>query len=160
MALFPGWTAPDFTTETAEGPIHFHAWLDGGWGIVVTHPDDYSLRSLRGAAAWARSCTRPVKLLGLSSRKRNAFVAGIPDFPIVQGDAERIASLWRGATTDVGSNDAPFDEHAVFIVNAARTIQTTISYPSSCDRNFGEIIQVMKAFDAGCHSTQRTRRAA
>jgi thioredoxin-dependent peroxiredoxin len=170
MALFPGWTAPDFAAETTAGQIRFHAWLDNGWGVVVTHPGDYSLQSLLGAVAWARSCARPIKLLGLSSAGRHAedgmalpaaaVVADIPDFPIIQDDTGRIASLWRGVTTDVASTGAPFDDHVVFIVDSARTIRTTISYPPSRDRNFVEIIEVVEAFDTGCHSARHTRRAA
>ncbi|MBB2200608.1 thioredoxin domain-containing protein [Gluconacetobacter tumulisoli] len=169
MALFPGWAAPDFAAETTAGPIRFRAWLDGAWGIVITHPDDYSPQTLRSGMAWARSCTRPVKLLGLSSAGRHlgagtanqaaARPAEGPEFPTIRGDAGGIAALWRGVPPDVGPAAAPLDEHVVFIVDPTGMIRTTLSYPPSGDRNFADIIQVVEAFDTGCRSV-RHRHAA
>ncbi|ACI50655.1 putative peroxiredoxin [Gluconacetobacter diazotrophicus PA1 5] len=159
MALFPGWTAPDFTIDTALGPVRFHAWLAGGWGIVVTHPDDYSPQSLRSAVAWARSGARPVRLLGLASSGHEARQVESLEFPIIQDGAEGVAALWRGFSVDVGPAGTTLDEHMVFVLDPARTIRTTVSYPPSRNRDFAEIIQVVEACDTGC-AALRDRRAA
>ncbi|MCQ9156648.1 thioredoxin domain-containing protein [Acidomonas methanolica] len=170
MALFPGWTAPDFRADTTAGPISFHSWLDGCWGIVIMRPGDFSPQTLRSAAVWAQSRPRPVKLLGLSSAGRSAAegaghqvitsAADISDFPIIRNDAGNVAALWRGVDVDVGPAGAPIAEHVVFVVDPARTIRTTLSYPSSRDRDLAELIRCVDALDINGTCAWRPSRAA
>ncbi|MBB2205329.1 thioredoxin domain-containing protein [Gluconacetobacter takamatsuzukensis] len=147
MTLFPGWQAPDFTAETNAGPIHFHAWQQGSWGIVITHPADYDLDGLRRAGAWALSRSQPVRLLGLSPAHDDDSPYG-PGFTMVtQQDATRVARAWQGVTVDIGDiiPEAPTAERAVYIIGPDLTIRTTLSHPPARGRQFTDIIQTAEA---------------
>ncbi|MBB2168873.1 peroxiredoxin [Gluconacetobacter aggeris] len=147
MALFPGWQAPDFAAETNAGPIHFHTWLQGSWGIVITHPADYDLDSLRRAVAWALGRTQPVRLLGLSPRRDNDSPHG-PGFTMVTAqDANRVARVWQGVMQDIGDivPATPMAERTVYVVDPDLTIRTTLSHPPARGRHFTDIIQATEA---------------
>ncbi|MFW7269020.1 peroxiredoxin [Gluconacetobacter sp. Hr-1-5] len=147
MTLFPGWQAPDFTVQTTAGQIHFHAWLRGSWGIVITHPTDYDLDGLRRAGAWALSRAQPVRLLGLSPCHDDSSPHG-PGFTIVgQQDANRVARAWQGVTQDIGDivPAVPMAERAVYVIDPALTIRTVLSYPPVHGRHFTDIIQAAEA---------------
>ncbi|PYD81995.1 peroxidase [Komagataeibacter oboediens] len=171
MAIFPGWKAPDFMTETGIGPIRFHTWGHGCWRIVLTHPGDYSIHSLRAGLRWARTRAQPVRLLGLAPMTP-ALLAGViplpstraaaevPDFPIVHDETGHIAALWRGVTVDVGPGGGDMEEHAAFIVDPGNTVRSTLIHPVATERDFNDIIRVAHGLGAGCPPLKQTPRAA
>lgn len=148
MMLFPGWQAPDFTAETTVGLLHFHSWLRGSWGIVITHPADYDLNGLRHAGAWALSRAQPVRLLGLSPCHDDHAPHG-PGFALVTGqDAGRVGKAWHGVMADIG-NYPPTGataERAVYVIDPDLTIRTTLSHPAARGRHFTAIIPAAQAF--------------
>ncbi|MCE2563217.1 peroxiredoxin [Komagataeibacter sp. FNDCF1] len=170
MALFPGWQAPDFATDTTTGPIRFHAWGQDCWRIVLTHPGDYSLPSLRAALHRARTGIPDLRLLGLSplsmpqhDHMPNGMMVtpDMPDFTIIHDDADHIRAMWQGIAVDTGPTGIPDDEHAVFIVDPKHVIRGTISYPPAPGlRDFEEVIRIMLELDNGCSTLEPTRYAA
>lgn len=148
MTLFPGWQVPDFTAQTTAGQIHFHAWLRGSWGIVITHPADYDLDGLRRAGAWALTRAQPVRLLGLSPCHHDDSPHA-PGFTIVsRQDASRVARNWQGKAPDIGDTlpTAPMAERAVYVIAPDLTIRTVLSHPPARGRHFTDIIQAAEAF--------------
>ena len=172
MALFPGWQAPDFTTDTTTGPIRFHEWGQGCWRIVLTHPGDYSPHSLRQALRRIRSHMVDIYLLGLSplpapeatpggvALPGTTALAGLAQFATITDDPAPIRALWRGIAVDAGQDSDQMEEHAVFIVDPANRIYSTITYPPATGRNFDEVLRVVPEPEPGCPTLKPARRAA
>jgi thioredoxin-dependent peroxiredoxin len=154
MALQLGDEAPDFTTESTEGPISFHDYLGNGWGILFSHPADFTPVCTTELGEVARLKPefdkRNTKVVGLSvdpvdSHKN--WVADIKDvtgnelnFPLL-GDPDRtVANLYgmihpnANTTTTVRS---------VFIIGPDKKVKLIITYPASTGRNFQEILRVL-----------------
>lgn len=154
MALQLGDTAPDFTATTTSGTIRFHEWLGNSWGVLFSHPRDFTpvcttelgyTEKLRPAFE-----QRGVKVIGLSvdgvhDHERwaddiQATQGARPGFPII-GDADRgVASLYGMIHPKA---DNTFTVRSVFIIDAAKKIRATITYPASTGRNFDEILRVI-----------------
>ena len=154
MALQLGDEAPDFTTESTEGPISFHDYLGNGWGILFSHPADFTPVCTTELGEVARLKPefekRNTKVVGLSVDpvdSHNNWVADIKDvtgnelnFPLL-GDPDRtVANLYgmihpnANATTTVRS---------VFIIGPDKKVKLIITYPASTGRNFQEILRVL-----------------
>ncbi|MBB2168100.1 peroxiredoxin [Gluconacetobacter aggeris] len=157
MALFPGWTAPDFACDTTSGPVRFHTWLGSSWGVVLTHLDDYTFQSLEAGMAWANACTRPIKVLGLDSTSHEYSVPA--DRPSVSLPVPRlidpsgaVQGLWHGIAVDIGCKASAFDDdHVVYFLDPAKTIRMTLSYPISQHRDFSEVVAILHALEADRH---------
>lgn len=154
MALQLGDTAPDFTATTTSGTIRFHEWLGNSWAVLFSHPRDFTpvcttelgyTEKLRPAFE-----QRGVKVIGLSvdgvqDHERWAddiqATQGVrPGFPII-GDADRgVASLYGMIHPKA---DNTFTVRSVFIIDAAKKIRATLTYPASTGRNFDEILRVI-----------------
>ncbi|WP_395370860.1 peroxidase [Komagataeibacter diospyri] len=171
MAISPGWTAPDFVTETNMGLIRFHTWGHGCWRIVLTHPADYTMQSLRAGIRWARTCPQPVRLLGLSpvhpprladaQTHPNAIaLPDVPDFPVIHDDMGRIAGLWQGVAVDVGPENPALEEHAAFIIDPDNTVRSTLLHSPVTGHDFGQIIRAARGFGIGCARLRHAPRAA
>lgn len=167
MALLPGWTAPDFACDTTSGPIRFHAWLGSGWGVVLTHLDDYTTQSLGAGMDWAKTCARPIKVLGLDSppherrappRPRQSAPSPVPRLVDPTG---AVRTLWRGIAIDAG-HDAPAldDDHVVYFLDPAKTIRMTLSYSLFQSSDFSDIVSVLHALGADRHCGCRPIRKA
>jgi alkyl hydroperoxide reductase subunit AhpC len=154
MALQLGDEAPDFTTESTEGPISFHDYLGNGWGILFSHPADFTPVCTTELGEVARLKPefdkRNTKVVGLSVDpvdSHNNWVADIKDvtgnelnFPLL-GDPDRtVANLYgmihpnANTTTTVRS---------VFIIGPDKKVKLIITYPASTGRNFQEILRVL-----------------
>jgi alkyl hydroperoxide reductase subunit AhpC len=154
MALQLGDEAPDFTTESTEGPISFHDYLGNGWGILFSHPADFTPVCTTELGEVARLKPefdkRNTKVVGLSvdpvdSHKN--WASDIKDatgnelnFPLL-GDPDRtVANLYgmihpnANTTTTVRS---------VFIIGPDKKVKLIITYPASTGRNFQEILRVL-----------------
>jgi alkyl hydroperoxide reductase subunit AhpC len=154
MALQLGDEAPDFTTESTEGTISFHDYLGNGWGILFSHPADFTPVCTTELGEVARLKPefdkRNTKVVGLSvdpvdSHKN--WVSDIKDvtgndlnFPLL-GDPDRtVANLYgmihpnANTTTTVRS---------VFIIGPDKKVKLIITYPASTGRNFQEILRVL-----------------
>jgi alkyl hydroperoxide reductase subunit AhpC len=163
MTLQIGQTAPDFEADTTQGRIRFHEWLGDSWGVLFSHPKDYTpvctteLGTMAGLAPeFAR---RGVKVIGLSvdpveshkgwSKDIEEVTGHAPNFPMI-GDPElKVSKLYgmlpagAGETSQgrTAADNAPV--RSVFVVGPDKVIKLVISYPMSTGRNFDEVLRVI-----------------
>jgi alkyl hydroperoxide reductase subunit AhpC len=163
MSLTIGDTAPDFTAETSEGPISFHEWLGDSWGVIFSHPKDFTPICTTELGYMAKIKPefdkRGVKILALSVdpvEKHASWAADIeksqgtaPNFPMI-GDADFAVSKAYGMLGADVSGD-PSDRTAadnqtvrgVFVVGPDKKIKLILLYPMTTGRNFDEILRVI-----------------
>lgn len=149
-----GSTAPDFTAETTEGTINFHEWLGESWGVLFSHPADYTpvCTTELGYTAKLRSEfeTRNVKVLALSVDGLESHKGWIGDinetqntevnFPIIADEDRNVATLYDMIHPEA---DNKLTVRSVFIIGPDKKIKLTITYPASTGRNFDEILRVI-----------------
>ncbi|HLI15358.1 MAG TPA: redoxin domain-containing protein [Acidimicrobiales bacterium] len=154
MALQLGDPAPDFTADSTEGPIHLYEYLGDSWGILFSHPADFTPVCTTELGEVARLKgefdKRNTKVLGLSvdpvSSHRD-WAQDIKDatghalnYPLI-GDPERkVADLY--GMIHPNANDT-LTVRSVFIIGPDKKIKLTITYPASTGRNFQEILRVL-----------------
>jgi alkyl hydroperoxide reductase subunit AhpC len=154
MSLQLGDTAPDFTAETTEGKINFYDYLGDSWGILFSHPADYTpvctTELGRTAALKKEFEKRNTKVLAVSVDpldKHQGWTKDINetqncnvDFPIIADEDKTVANLYgmlhpkASATTTVRS---------LFIIGPDKKIKLMIVYPASTGRNFNEVLRVL-----------------
>jgi len=154
MAIQLGDIAPDFTQDSTEGPIHFHEWLGKSWGILFSHPKDFTpvCTTELGAVAKLKPefDKRNVKVVGLSVDPVDkhgrwlddiAEVGGTPlNFPLIADADRKVSTLYdlihpnALATATVRS---------VFIIDPQKKVRLTLTYPAATGRNFQEILRVI-----------------
>ena len=129
MAIRLGDTAPDFTAETTEGTINFHEWLGDSWGILFSHPKDFT-----------PVCTTELGYIAKIKPefdKRNTKVIGLS----VIGDPDKkVADLYDMIHPNASDT---VTVRTVFIIGPDKKVKLTITYPQSCGRNFAEILRVI-----------------
>jgi alkyl hydroperoxide reductase subunit AhpC len=154
MALQLGDTAPDFEATTTQGPIRFHEWLGNSWGVLFSHPKDFTpvCTTELGYTEKLRPEfeKRNVKVIGLSvdsvdDHQRwaddiEATQGARPRFPLI-GDADRKVATLYGMLHPNAS--ATLTVRSVFIIDPSKVIRATITYPASTGRNFDEILRVI-----------------
>ncbi len=154
MALQIGDTAPDFAATTTQGPIRFHEWLGNSWGVLFSHPKDFTpvCTTELGYTEKLRPefHKRNVKVIGLSvdavaDHERwaddiEATQGARPKFPLI-GDADRSVATLYGMLHPKASNTLTV--RSVFIIDPSKTIRAMITYPASTGRNFDEILRVV-----------------
>ena len=154
MALRLGDTAPDFTAETTDGTISFHEWLGSGWGVLFSHPKDFTpvctTELGRVAKLKGEFDKRNVKVIGLSVDPVPSHLQWEKDieetqgqavnFPMI-GDADRkVSDLYD--MIHPNANDT-MTVRSVFVVGPDKKIKLMITYPASTGRNFDEILRVI-----------------
>jgi alkyl hydroperoxide reductase subunit AhpC len=154
MAIRLGDTAPDFTAQTTEGEISFHQWLGNGWGVLFSHPADFTpvCTTELGAVAKLKEefAKRNVKVLAVSVdplpshhgwiKDINETQACTMNFPII-ADPDRKVSM---AYDMIHPNaDSTATVRSVFILGPDKKVKLTLTYPASTGRNFLEILRVI-----------------
>jgi thioredoxin-dependent peroxiredoxin len=163
MTLQLGDEAPDFTAETTEGTINFHEYLGDGWGVLFSHPKDFTPVCTTELGAVARLKPefdkRGVKVIGLSvdpvgSHEKWAKdieeTQGVaPNFPMI-GDTDLSISKTYGMLPASAPNSSegrtPADNatvRTVFVIAPDKTVKLQLAYPMSTGRNFDEILRVL-----------------
>ena len=163
MALKINDVAPDFEGESTEGPIRFHEWLGDSWGVLVSHPKDFTpvCTTELGYMAKAKGefDKRNAKLIGVSvdpveSHKRwsndiKETQGHAPNYPMM-GDPElKIAKLYGMLPAEAGDScegRTAADNQTVrnvFLIGPDKKIKLIIVYPMSTGRNFDEILRVI-----------------
>ncbi len=146
--------APDFTQDSTAGPIRFHQWLGDQWGVLFSHPKDFTpvCTTQLGATARLRSefAKRHVKVLAVSVDdvdSHNKWIGDIDetqdakvDFPILGDPDRKVANLYD--MIHPNANDT-LTVRSVFIIDPKKKIRATITYPASTGRNFNEILRVI-----------------
>lgn len=154
MSVRLGDVAPDFIAETTEGKIKFHEWLGNGWGILFSHPADFTpvCTTELGAVAKLRAefDKRNVKVVALSADPLDSHMRWIGDieetqhthmnFPIIADPKFEVANLYDMIHPQVSDK---FTVRSVFVIGPDKKVKLTITYPASTGRNFEEIIRVI-----------------
>jgi thioredoxin-dependent peroxiredoxin len=163
LALTIGDTAPDFEAQTSEGPIRFHEWLGDSWGVLFSHPKDFTPVCTTELGYMAKIKPefdrRGVKIIGLSvdpAEDHQRWADDIeetqgtrPNYPII-GDADfRVSQLYGMLGADVSGN--PGDRTAadnqavrnVFVIGPDKKIKLILVYPMTTGRNFDEVVRVI-----------------
>jgi alkyl hydroperoxide reductase subunit AhpC len=154
MALQLGDEAPDFTAETTEGTIHFHEYLGDGWGVLFSHPKDFTpvCTTELGTVAKLKAefDKRNTKVLAVSVddvASHNSWVGDINEtqgttvnFPIIGDPDHKVADLY--GMIHPNANDT-LTVRSVFIIGPDKKIKLMITYPASTGRNFQEILRVL-----------------
>lgn len=154
MAIQLGSIAPDFTQDSTEGTIEFHAWLGESWGVLFSHPKDFTpvcTTELGTVAKLAPEfAKRNVKVLAVSvddvaSHKR--WVGDIDEtqgtkvnYPIL-GDPDRKVSTLYGMIHPE-ANDT-LTVRSVFVIDPKKKVRATFTYPASTGRNFVELLRLI-----------------
>jgi alkyl hydroperoxide reductase subunit AhpC len=154
MGLHIGSIAPDFEQESTEGTIKFHEWLGGSWGILFSHPRDFTpvctTELGRASQLIGEFEKRNVKVLAVSVDSVDDHKKWISDieetqntkqaFPIL-GDADRkVATLYDMIHPEASDTLAV---RSVFFIDRNKKIRATITYPASTGRNFTELLRVI-----------------
>lgn len=154
MSLHIGSIAPDFTQDSTEGTIRFHEWLGNGWGILFSHPRDFTpvctTELGRASSLVSEFAQRNCKLLAVSVDSvtdHREWIKDIEDtqnvkqaFPIL-GDADRkVSHLYDMIHPE--ANDT-LTVRSVFFIDPNKKIRAVITYPASTGRNFTELLRVL-----------------
>ncbi len=154
MALQLGDTAPDFTAQTTAGSLRFHEWLGSSWGVLFSHPKDYTpvcTTELGRVAALAPEFKkRDVKVIGLSVDPLDDHLGWAKDIQEVTGNALNfplIADPTREIANAYGMIHPKaldtFTVRSVFVIGPDKAIKLMLTYPASTGRNFDELLRVI-----------------
>ena len=149
-----GDTAPDFAQHSSAGDIHFHQWLGDSWGVLFSHPADFTpvCTTELGLTAKLKEefAKRNVKVIALSVDpvdSHEKWIADINhtqatrvDFPII-ADADRKVSELYDLIHPNASTTATV--RSLFVIDPAKKVRLVITYPASTGRNFDEILRVI-----------------
>ena len=154
MTIQLGQIAPDFEQNTTRGRIRFHEWLGERWGVLFSHPKDFTPvcttelgEVARLAPEWAR---RGVKVIGLSvdaSESQKGWEEDIletqgsaVDFPMIADGDRRVSRLYGMVHPQA---DPSVTVRTVFVIDPAKKVRLTMTYPPSAGRNFDEVLRVI-----------------
>lgn len=154
MPIRLGDEAPNFTVETTEGTINFHEYLGDSWGILFSHPKDFTPVCTTELGAFANRKadfdSRNVKLIGVSVddlASHNAWIGDIAEtqgtalnYPLIADPDRVVAGLYD--MIHPNANDT-LTVRSVFVVGPDKKIKLTLTYPASTGRNIEEIIRVI-----------------
>jgi thioredoxin-dependent peroxiredoxin len=154
MAIRLGDLAPDFQADTSEGQIKFHQWLGDGWGVLFSHPADFTPVCTTELGAVAKLRTefdkRNVKVAALSVDGLESHAKWIGDinetqkttvnFPIIADPNFDVANLYDMVHPNASDK---FTVRSVFVIGPDKKVKLTITYPASTGRNFDEILRVI-----------------
>ena len=146
--------APDFQADSTEGPLSFHKWLGDGWGVLFSHPADFTPVCTTELGATARLRPefekRNVKVAALSvdplvSHKSwvsdiNETQRVLVDFPIIADPDRKVAELYDMIHPNASEKTTV---RSLFIIGPDKKVKLMITYPASTGRNFNEILRVI-----------------
>ncbi|MEM7550923.1 MAG: peroxiredoxin [Bacteroidota bacterium] len=149
-----GDTAPNFTAQTTEGEINFHEWLGDSWGVLFSHPADYTpvcTTELGTVAKYTEEFSkRNVKVAALSVDGLESHGGWIKDinetqsttvnFPIIADEDKKVSDLYDMIHPNA---DNTLTVRSVFIIDPDKKVKLILVYPASTGRNFDEIIRVI-----------------
>lgn len=146
--------APDFSAVTTEGPIEFHKWLGNSWGVLFSHPADFTpvCTTELGMVAKIKAEfeKRNVKVLAVSVDPLDSHHKWIKDinetqsctmnFPVIADESRGVAVRYDMIHPNV---DDKSTVRSVFVIGPDKKIKLTLTYPASTGRNFAEILRVI-----------------
>lgn len=154
MPVRLGDIAPDFVADTTHGTIYFHEWLGDSWGVLFSHPKDFTpvCTTELGYVAKIKPefDKRNVKVIGLSVDSVDSHVEWEVDigetqgaavnFPMIGDSDRKVSNLYD--MIHPNANDT-LTVRSVFIIGSDKKVKLTITYPASTGRNFDEILRVI-----------------
>ena len=154
MTIRLGDTAPDFTAETTEGTIEFHKWLGDSWGILFSHPKDYTpvcttelgrVANLKGDFEKRNVKTIAISVDPLESHKGwindiNETQSCTMNYPIIADPDRNVATMYGMIHPNALDN---LTVRSVFIIGPDKKVKLQLTYPASTGRNFDEILRVI-----------------
>src|ERR1700744_2420348 len=154
MSLRLGDVAPNFKASTTEGEIDFYEYLGNGWGVLFSHPADYTpvCTTELGRTAQLKDefAKRNVKVLAVSVDaldRHEGWVNDINetqnttvDFPIIADSDRNVATLYDMIHPNSSEN---FTVRSLFVIGPDKKVKLTITYPASTGRNFLEVLRVI-----------------
>ena len=154
MSLRLGDIAPDFEQETSLGPIKFHEWLGNSWGVLFSHPADYTpvcttelglTSKLKGEFE-----KRNVKVIALSVDNVESHKGWINDinetqstvvgFPIIADSDRKVSQLYDMIHPNANET---LTVRSLFVIDPNKKVRLIITYPASAGRNFDEVLRVI-----------------
>ncbi|OIQ39364.1 MAG: peroxidase [Bacteroidetes bacterium MedPE-SWsnd-G1] len=153
-AIRLGDIAPNFTAQSSEGEIDFHKWLGNSWGILFSHPADYTpvcTTELGTVAKYTEEFNkRNVKVVALSVDGLESHLGWIKDinetqdttvnFPIIADEDRKVSELYDMIHPNA---DSKLTVRSVFVIGDDKKVKLTITYPASTGRNFDELLRVI-----------------
>jgi thioredoxin-dependent peroxiredoxin len=163
MALYLGDEAPDFEAETTEGPIKFHEWLGDSWGVLFSHPRNFTPVCTTELGYMARIepefAKRGVKIIGLSvdpvenheqwSKDIEETQGTAPNYPLIGDDDFHVSKLYGMLPSDVSgeaTSRTPAQNQTVrnvFVIGPDKKVKLILVYPMTTGRNFDEVLRVV-----------------
>jgi alkyl hydroperoxide reductase subunit AhpC len=162
-----GSTAPNFQSDSSNGPIDLYEYLGDSWGILFSHPDDFTPVCTTELGAFAKAAPefarRNTKLIGLSTNtaeQHGKWIADIDEisqtslkFPIVADKDRKIAYLYdmldHQDITNVDAKGLPLTVRSVFFIDPSKKIRLIMTYPAAVGRNVSEVIRVLDSLLTG-----------
>ena len=156
MALRLGDVAPNFSAPTTEGTIDFHQWLGNSWGVLFSHPADFTPVCTTELGTVARTKgefeKRNVKVIAVSVDPLESHHGWVKDinetqavrmnFPVIADENRRVAAAYDMMHPN-GNGTATV--RSVFVIGPDKKIKLTLTYPEETGRNFNEILRVIDA---------------
>ena len=154
MTLRLGDTAPNFSAETTHGKINFHDWLGDSWGIIFSHPKDYTPVCTTELGYMSKIKPefdkRNVKILALSVDQVDTHKGWIGDinetqntivnYPIIADTDRKVSNLYDMIHPNA---DDTLTVRSVFVIGPDKKVKLSITYPASTGRNFDEVLRVV-----------------
>ncbi len=167
MSLQIGDTAPDFTANTTEGPVHFHEWIDGQWAVLFSHPKNFTPVCTTELGYTAKLKPefdkRGVKVIGLScdalenhdkwSKDIEETQGAALNFPLIADHDRKVANLYGMIHPNASDT---MTVRSVFIVGPDKKIKLSLNYPASTGRNFDEVLRVIDSLQLTAKSQVAT----
>jgi alkyl hydroperoxide reductase subunit AhpC len=154
MSLQLGDTAPDFTAETTEGKINFYEFLGNGWGVLFSHPGDFTpvctTELGRMASLKDEFAKRNTKIIAVSVDPLDKHLSWRNDinstqnvsveYPIIADEDKKVANLYGMLHPNASATSTV---RSVFVIDPDKKVRLTLAYPASTGRNFIEILRVI-----------------
>ena len=154
MSLRLGDIAPNFTAETTAGKIDFYEFLGDGWGVLFSHPADFTpvCTTELGKTALLQEefAKRNVKVLAVSVDPLDKHIGWVKDinetqntdvkFPLIADPEKKVATAYGMIHPNASEN---FTVRSLFVIGPDKKVKLTITYPASTGRNFHEVLRVI-----------------
>src|SRR5215471_13493823 len=154
MALRLGDEAPNFSAETTEGTVDFYEYLGDGWGLLFSHPKDFTPVCTTELGALARRKNefdqRNVKLIGISvdpldshegwAKDIEETQGTAPNFPLIADADKKVADLYDMIHPNASDT---VTVRSVFVIGPDKKVKLIITYPQSTGRNVDELLRVI-----------------
>ncbi|AOE88893.1 MULTISPECIES: peroxiredoxin [Ralstonia solanacearum species complex] len=167
MSLRLGDIAPDFEQDSSEGRIQFHTWLGNSWGVLFSHPADFTpvCTTELGLTAKLKDAfaKRNVKVIALSVDPVDSHKKWIDDinetqntrvnFPIIADADRKVSQLYDMIHPNASET---FTVRSLFVIDPNKKVRLTITYPASTGRNFDEVLRVIDSLQLTDHHSVAT----